>query len=478
MSTGERFRGTALCRLPGCNVLSDPFHTIEHMFVEGGVKTNVSPFESETRLDTAPTEWIEREIGELAAHIAAATCRWLELIAELDRRGGHEAWGFHSCGAWVAWRCSIDPRSAREHVRVARALEGLPLVRERFSHGELSYSKVRALTRIATPEIEAELVEMARFATAAQLERLVRGYRRAVSLESAEAAHRDRFLSCEWEEDGSLCIRGRLAPEDGALFLKAIGAGGDAIREREVAGSIDAQGGSVEPRPSQRLNGADALMEVAEGALAGNFRPRPAGERHQVIVHADAEALAGAEEEAGCRIDDGPVICAETARRLACDASLLTVLHGKGSVLDVGRKTRAIPPSTRRAIDARDEGHCQFPGCENCRWVDAHHIVHWVRGGQTKIDNLVLLCSRHHRLVHEGGFGVARAADGSFVFRRPDGKPVPAIASPTRGSGEKLRADNRRAKLRIDPNSAMPLGGGEPFDRELAVSGLLARAGP
>lgn len=464
--------------MPGRNLLSDPVPTIEHMFVEGGAKTKASPVRVEAELETAPTEWIEREIGELAAHIAAATCRWLELIAELDRRNGHEAWGFHSCGAWVAWRCSIDPRSAREHVRVARALEELPLVRERFSHGELSYSKVRALTRIATPEIEAELVEMARFATAAQLDRLVRGYRRAVSLESAEAAHRDRFLSCEWDEDGSLCIRGRLTPDDGALFLKAIGAGRDAIREREEADSVEGQGGSAEPEPSQPVNDADALMEVAEGALAGSFRPRAAGERHQVIVHADAEALAGADEAAGCRIDDGPAICAETARRLACDASVVSILHGQKGVLDVGRKTRAIPASIRRALDSRSEGRCQFPGCENRRWVDAHHIVHWARGGQTKIDNLVLLCSHHHRLVHEGGFGVVRAADGSLAFRRPDGRPVPAIPSPTRGSCAELRANNRQAKLRIDPNSAMPLSRGEPFDRELAVSGLLARAGP
>lgn len=464
--------------MPKRNLLSDLFRTIERMFVEGGTKVEATPFGAETGFETAPTEWIEREIGELAAHIAAATCHWLELIAELDRRDGHEAWGFHSCGAWVAWRCSIDPRSAREHVRVARCLEELPLLRERFGHGELSYSKVRALTRIATPEIEAELVEMASFATAAQLERLVRGYRRAVSLESAEAAHRDRFLSCEWDEDGSLCIRGRLAPEDGALFLKAIGAGRDAIREREAADPVEVQGGSAEPRPSRRVNDADALMEIAEGALAGGFGTRPAGERHQVIVHADAEALAGADDAAGCHIEDGPAICAETARRLACDASLLTVLHGQKGVFDVGRKTRAIPPSIRRAIDARDEGHCQFPGCENRRWVDAHHIVHWARGGQTKIDNLVLLCSRHHRLVHEGGFGVARTADGSLLFRRPDDRPVRDVPSPARGSCVELRGRNRRARLRVDPDSAMPLGRGEPFDRELAVSGLLARAGP
>ena len=176
-----------------------------------------------------PTESIEQEIGELAAHIAAATCRWLELVAEFDRRDGHEAWGFHSCGAWVAWRCSMDRRSAREHVRVARSLRDLPLVREKFGKGELSYSKVRAITRIATPEQEEELVEMARFATAAQLERLVRGYRRAVSRESAEALHRERFLSHYWDEDGCLCIRGRLSPEDGATFLKALEAGKTAI---------------------------------------------------------------------------------------------------------------------------------------------------------------------------------------------------------------------------------------------------------
>lgn len=436
-------------------------------------------------LQGAPTEWIERQIGELAAHIAAAMCRWLELVAEFDRRSGHEAWGFHSCGAWVAWRCSIDPRSAREHVRVGRALAGLPAVRERFRRGELSYSKVRAITRIATAEIEAELVEMARFATAAQLEGLVRGYRRAVSLESAEAAHRDRFLSYEWDDDGSLCVRARLAPEDGALFLKALAGGEAAVCKREDAESETSQGGSAEPRggsgepqPTGRVNRSDALMEVAEGFLGGSRRTRPAGERYQVVVHADAEALSGEGGEAGCRLDDGPALCAETARRLACDASLVSVLHGAKGELDFGRKTRAIPPSLRRALRVRDEGCCQFPGCENRRWVDAHHIVHWARGGKTRLENLVLLCGRHHRLVHEGGFGVCRRRDGGLVFRRPDGQVIPSVPSPTPGSCRGLRARNRRRGLRIVPDTAMPLGGGEPLDRALAVAELLVRGEP
>jgi hypothetical protein len=435
------------------------------MFVEGGAKTNAvvsADAKNAELLQTAPTDWIEREIGELAAHIAAATCRWLELVAEFDRRGAHEAWGFHSCGGWLAWRCSIDPRSAREHMRVARALEELPLVRERFSYGELSYSKVRAITRVATPEIEVELVEMARFATAAQLERLVRGYRRAVSLESAEAAHRDRFLSCEWDEDGSLCIRGRLAPEDGALFLKALDAGREEIRDREEADSIS-------------VNGADALMEVAEQSLAGDPSPRPTAERHQVIVHADFMALAGEGPQPGCRLNDGPSICAESARRLACDTSLVPIFHGPKGDLDIGRKTRAIPTALRRALEARDEGRCRFPGCENRRWIDAHHIVHWARGGGTELENLVLLCGHHHRLVHEGGFRVGVLADGSMSFRRPDGKAVPQLPPVSRGSCKKLRSSNREAGRKIASMASMPLGRGEPFDRELAVAGLLAR---
>jgi hypothetical protein len=195
-------------------------------------------------------------------------------------------------------------------------------------------------------------------------------------------------------------------------------------------------------------------------------------------VHADLDALAGEGSAAGCRLEDGPTICAESARRMACDASLLPVLHGPRGALDVGRKTRAIPPSMRRALALRDEGRCRFPGCENRRWVDAHHIVHWARGGATKIDNLVLLCGHHHRLVHEGGFDLSRRSDGSLVFRRPDGRVVPEGPSPMRGSCSQLRMGNREAGAEVLPGALVSLGRGERFDRELAVSGLLARAGP
>ena len=164
----------------------------------------------------------------------------------------------------------------------------------------------------------------------------------------------------------------------------------------------------------------------------------------------------------------GPAICAESARRLACNASIVSA----------GRKSRVVPAAMRRALDLRDEGRCRFPGCENRRWVDAHHIVHWARGGETKLDNLVLLCSRHHRLVHEGGFGLARGADGELAFRRPDGKALPAVPSPAFGSSRELRRRHREARLPVDPGSLISLGHGERYDRGLAVAGLLARAGP
>jgi hypothetical protein len=453
------------------------------MFVEGSAVAKDRLAASGAALETAPTEWIEREIGELAAHIAAAMCRWLELVAEFDQRDGHEAWGFHSCGAWVAWRCSIDPRSAREHVRVARALTGLPLVREKFGRGELSYSKVRAMTRVATPELEEELVEMARFATAAQLERLVRGYRRAMSRESAEALHRERFLSHHWDEDGCLCVRGKLSPEEGALFLKALEAGRESIRKHSVEQTGGSQGGSAEPQPAPPVNNADALMLIADSVLAHDPEVRPAGERYQVVVHVDAGALSGhAREDADapqrCELEDGAAICAETARRLACDASVVPMLHGAKGALDVGRKTRAIPPSMRRALRERDGGCCQFPGCNNREWVDAHHIQHWARGGETKLDNLLLLCGHHHRLVHEGGFGVSKRVDGGLVFRRPDGRVIPPVPSSTRGRPGEVRARNGLAGLRIGVETVVPLGRGEPVDYDMAVVGLLGRAGP
>jgi hypothetical protein len=187
-----------------------------------------------TALTDMSIDHLQDEIATLAAHIYAGTCRWLELVGEFDRRGSWAGWGCGSCAEWLAWRCALTPRAAREHVRVARRLSELPLIHDAFGRGELSYAKVRALTRVADEKSEEELLELARHLTASQLERAVRAYRRVTTDEAnavADAAHVGYF----WDDDGSLIVRARLAPEDGALFLRALEAARYQLHERASA---------------------------------------------------------------------------------------------------------------------------------------------------------------------------------------------------------------------------------------------------
>jgi hypothetical protein len=394
---------------------------------------------------------LEDEIAELASHIYAGTCRWLELIAELDRRGDFTESGSGSCAEWLAWRCGLMPRAAREHVRVARRLSELPLIHSAFSRGEISYSKVRALTRVADEESERELLELARHLTAAQLDRAVRCYRRVTNAEANDLQANAHLGWC-WDEDGSFVLHARLAPEDGALFLRALQAGRDTLWEREWK----EEAGSAEPRPAFRPTNADALVAMAETALSAPAG-RSAGERGQVVVQVDAAALAFG-DEGGCALEDGPALAPETARRLACDAS----------VLNQGRKKRTVPPLLRRALRSRDRG-CRFPGCENHRFVDAHHIRHWARGGETTLSNLVLLCRRHHRWVYEGGYSAEALSDGSVGFRDPWGGAIPDVPRSPPGELERLLEDNR--ELEIAAGSYYP-GYNDLMDLDLTVQAL------
>jgi hypothetical protein len=389
---------------------------------------------------------LERELATLASHLYAGTCRWLELVGELDRRGDFAESGQGSCAEWLAWRCGLAPRAAREHVRVARCLPELPLVHAAFACGELSYAKVRALTRVASVENEQELLALAQVLTAAQLERAVRAYRR-VTAEEAIELQESAYLSVFWEPDGSLALHGRLAPEDGALLLRALEAARDSLWQRGR--------GSAEPRPARQATNAEALVAVAEAALANPDASRPGGERYQIVVHAD-EAVLTRDGAGGLELEDGSALCPETARRLACDASLVRN----------GRKTRVIPPAMRRALRARDRG-CRFPGCENRRFLDAHHLHHWARGGPTTLANLVLLCRRHHRLVHEAGWELDRNAR----FHDSRGRPLPAVPRLPRGHPNELLA--RSHHLAIDADTLQP-GSGERMNLADAVDALLS----
>ena len=468
------------------------------------------------------------DIAELSARIQAATYELLVMIRAFDEREGWS--GFKSCAHWLNWRTGLALGAAREKVRVARALGDLPLLSDAMRRGQLSYSKVRALTRVATPENERRLLDFAECAPASYVERLARAWRRVdLKAEAADGQqrHERRRLTTWVDDDGMVVVRGRLAPEVGAVVRRALEAAGDRLH-KDVSPEA-----AAETSFGQRQ--ADALGLVAESALAADLDRGTAGDRYQVVLHVEADALridqaecasrvpaetlpndARADEEvrgerprgagvsaetrrtdtaavsaetdapeaggpatdvpaemqrtetadvpaetygddaprtmvagpmevpvaekrgaAGAAVPasriprmtghaaiedaDGLRVSTETSRRLACDAGAVVMQHGlDGSVFDVGRKTRTIPPALRRALQARDR-QCRFPGC-NARRCDAHHVRHWADGGPTRLDNLVLLCRRHHRAVHGRGFhgpGGGRRRGGVLLAGRP-----------------------------------------------------------
>ncbi len=322
-------------------------------------------------LQIDPNESLPQDIINLYASINEATYRLLKLIAEFDEAGLGFKLGFLTTAHWLSYTLGLGGNAAREKVRVAKALNELPLIDAAFSVGKLSYSKVRALTRIADADNEATLVNMARNASAQQLEHIVRDQVR-IKEGRPEVSSQPKF-SLIPADNGDWHIKGRLPKELGDLLNQALNrlVDQDAITESDPA-----------PISERR---AYALMEIAEASLDGSSdqsQARSSAERYLVQIDADDPALS------------------ESAQaRLLCDASL--VHFEPSDALNIGRHTRTIPPAIRRALTKRDRG-CRFPGCTHTRFTDAHHIQHWSKGGETKLDNLVLLCRRHHTLVHDG----------------------------------------------------------------------------
>ena len=419
------------------------------------------------------------EIAELAAHLDAATARLLDLVREFDARGG---WGhgFRSCAHWLSWRVGLEPGAAREHVRVARALGSLPQLREALARGELSYSKVRALTRVATPETEERLVAVGRAGTAEHVELIVRGWRRMDRKAEAQETtrrHRNRALHVYPDGDGMVVIRGRLEPEVGAVVMQALTAAREALSHRRRAEDVPAGtsvvDGSAEA-PTMEQQQADALALVAEAALHRGMDSGAPGERYQVVVHVDAQVLADADAPGQSVLDGGARVPAGTSRRLACDASRVVMRHdADGRITEVGARTRTIPPALRRALQHRDKG-CRFPGCGRLLG-QGHHIRHWAHGGPTTLSNLTMLCRRHHRAVHEEGFQVERLADDELCFRGPDGRllsDVPPPAAMPANPVDSLRAQNDAGGLHIDARTSTPGWQGERLDVGYAISVL------
>jgi hypothetical protein len=427
-----------------------------------------------TDAQTADLNRLGDEIAELSVHLDAATGRLLDLIREFDARGG---WGngFRSCAAWLSWRVGFAPGAAREHVRVARALGTLPRLAQALVRGELSYAKVRELTRVATPETEERLLAVGLAGTAEHVERVIRGWRRMDrKAEAQEAArhHAGRALHVYQDEDGTVRIRGRLAPEVGALLVRALEAARETLyqRRREEAPDTDP--------PTMEQQQADALALLAETALHHGIDPGAPGERYQVVVHVDAAVLADADQPGQSVLEEGARVPAGTSQRLACDASRVVMRHdADGRLTEVGARTRTIPPALRRALHHRDRG-CRFPGC-GVRVGQGHHIRHWAQGGPTTLSNLAMLCRRHHRAVPEAGFQVERQPDGQLQFRHPNGWVIPDVPPPPHLPGDPVAAIRARHEgngLTLHARTAMPLWLGERLDVGYALDVLHPRA--
>ena len=423
------------------------------------------------------------EITELAAHIHAATFLLLQKIREFDKLEGWGLPGLASCAHWLQWQCGTNLGAAREKVRVARALPELPKISKTFSEGRISYSKVRAMTRVATPKNEEFLLKIARHGTAAHVEKVVSNYRRCKRLEVLQEEnnrHAHRELSWYTDGDGMWVLKGRFTAEQGALIEKALEAAMNEMFEEQSNEPEDVSAESpvgVDPyelKPhAVDTRRADALERVVESWSSGKANDHSGGDRYMVNIHTNPEVLKEDGEDARSECEGCGHVSAETSRRMACDASVVHWHESEdGEPLNIGRKSRTIPPAISRALKRRDGG-CRFPGCTCNKFVDAHHIRHWADGGETRIDNLVLLCRRHHRLVHEGGFGVQAQEGGKHRFTYPDGRVLPSASDGRfRGNATSVLTWNERNDLQITPATLPSLWRGEVMDQDLAQLGM------
>ena len=348
------------------------------------------------------------------------------------------------------------------------------------------FSKARALTRVATPETEERLLTVGRAGTAEHVERIVRGWRcvdRIAEAREIVRRHKSRALHVYQDEDGMIVIRGRLEPEVGAVLVKALDAARETLCPQSRSLSRSASCESVSDivaenvpagTPTMEQQRADALALVAHTALHHELDPGNPGDRYQVVVHVDAPVLANPDAPGQSVLENGTHVPAETVRRLACDASRVVMRHDEdGNVVEIGARTRTIPPALRRALQHRDQG-CRFPGC-GLPFTQGHHIQHWATGGPTTLSNLASLCRRHHRAVHEEGFQVDRQADGTLVFRRPDGSLLPTVPAPASAPADPVTALHTRhgaLGLHIDARTSLPGWLGERLNVAWAIDVL------
>ncbi|WP_439030652.1 HNH endonuclease [Gordonia terrae] len=419
-------------------------------------------------------EMLEHRVLGYAAQITALTAQFLGLVAEWDERHGWSGPGIASCAHWLSWKAGISMRTAHEQVRVARALVDLSLIREAFAQGRLTYSKVRALTRVATPERELELVNLALSTTASQLDRAVRAMRhidRNRGVEEDSGPLVESTGRWRWNADGSLSVSLTLSPLDGARFLA--GAVRAEYERTRISDDPDLPTGPSVPRNTESGSGGTD-SEVVPSRRRDLWRQVPSNLAPAVVVMADmvhdgiampdlapgAEILIHAGEGVEqAHLDDGPALSDDDLAEARCGATARDVVSrrvagqpGRLALLGVGRRKRVPNKVLVRALLVRDRC-CQVPGCGRTRHLHAHHVEFWSAGGRTDPDNLILLCGSCHRSLHRGEFSITAHGGQRFTFHRPDGAEI-EVAPPTSTPTE------WRPNPRISTGATVPVGGG------------------
>jgi len=397
-------------------------------------------------LPELPDARIEEDFAEIQRVGELLELERLRRLAEIERRGLFARDGHLSAAAWLVDRFRLARGSARVATRTARALDQMPLTQRALQAGDVTLSAARVLAdaREANPvafeRSEGELVQAARIHSVAGLQRLASFWRERLQRQTDPPGEDgglrgQRRLHASLTFQGMVRVDGDLDPEGGEALLTALGA----VMDAESRSRTDPEMRT----PAQRR--ADALSEICRQWLDRQDRPTIAGERPHLTMTVAAEVLghgssdrtvighgSGTAADIAAELDHVGAVGGEIVRRLACDASVMRiVMAGASQPLDVGRRTPVVPPAIRRAVIARDN-RCRFPGCDRPHpWCDAHHVLHWAEGGTTALSNLVLLCRRHHRLVHEpGGFRLDLDEGGVPVFRRPDGTVLEDRAPP------------------------------------------------
>jgi hypothetical protein len=412
-------------------------------------------------LATVADHEVEALVCEIAGQLAAMTCRWLGYVAELVVRGIWAEQGARTPAQWLSWKVGVASSTAREHVRVALRLRELPAIHTAFAAGRLSYSKVRALTRFAVPELEPLLLRWADAATAVELDRIAANFRSSQRSRLGDPNH-EGDTRYGWRErlhhDGTMTVSIRGPVEEMAELRERLERRCQlaATPARAPAGA-DSDDGA--PAGADDHGRAPAGADSDDGAPAGADEPggevlhRSTGEqlaqellhtvlvadpdtvvdtsgldRHTLVLYTDAASLAATATSA-VPVQDGRrrvrSLDPRVLRRLACEAGIVVAaVADDGTPLDLGRRQRRLSTALRRAVHLRDRT-CTFPGCHTTRHLHAHHVEHWSDGGPTDLANLALLCSHHHRFVHEHLCTIEVRPDGRHRFTLPGGAPLP-----------------------------------------------------